>query len=146
VLQKGRGGVPANATRAARWFRRGAERGDAAALFFWGVCLLRGDGVGANATAGWEALNASAASGEWDRAEAAPLGDEDDLDNATEVADFCRALAERGLPGGQYLYGICLETGRGVGKDAVARARGAAARGAAREGPRQKLDGGHGVL
>jgi len=125
IHDEGRG-IPRDTITAARWYARGAELCDVAALFAYGLMLAEGRGVGKDRALAGEMLEKAAISGHalanynlgllFLRGDGKP-------ENAYRAAQHILYAAEKGVAAAQYDIGTMYQAGSGVPNDGVQAAR-----------------------
>jgi TPR repeat protein len=109
-------GIPQDYTKAANWFRKAAEQGNAVAEFYLGFLYQLGSGVPKNMSEGlkWnrKAAEQGFAMAQW------TLGGRYEFEtNFVEAAKWYRKAAEQDFSLAQLNLGVCYAKGNGVAKD-----------------------------
>ncbi len=106
-------GVPRDYTNAAKWYRKAADQGDAAAKYKLGLLKKRADRV---AKAKSDAANPENAEAQYKLGRCYLYGWGVGKNNSEAVKWF-RKAAENGLAAAQYHSGMCYDSGNGVAMD-----------------------------
>lgn len=115
-------GVRVDVREAAKYFLRAAAKGHAEAMRQTGIVMIKGRGVKKDPVAGVLWLEQAAAAGNamaWIDLGAYYRYEQEFGMDMAKAADYWSKAAHAGLMDGQYLYGMALMRGQGVGLDQV---------------------------